>query len=247
MSAPTTTGAVQDRIDAYWTGRAPAYDDHQQRPERRDLDRRAWAEVWSDALPPAPADVLDVGTGSGHVACVLAGLGHRVVGIDLAEGMLERARQHAATLDAPAGPPRFLRGDAVDPALPAGSFDAVVGRYVMWTLREPVDAVRRWMRLLRPGGVVAVVDSTWFPEGIGAGAETGIDAFATAYDEEVRAALPLAQAGSIEATVDVLREAGLADVTVTPLEALLELDRRHGVAPGHEVRLQHLVRGRVAD
>ncbi|MDN4174944.1 class I SAM-dependent methyltransferase [Nocardioides sp. SOB77] len=235
-----TDAPVQERIDAYWTRRAPAYDDHQQRPERRDLDRAAWTEVWRSALPAAPADVLDVGTGSGHVACLLAAAGHRVTGIDLADGMLARAQQHAAGL---ASPPRFVRGDAVDPDLPAGSFDAVVGRYVMWTLREPVAAVRRWARLLRPGGVVAMVDSTWFPEGIGAGAG---DAFAAAYDAEVRAALPLAEAPSIDPTADALRAAGLVDVTVTALEGVLELDRAHGVAPGHEVRLQHLVTGRVA-
>ncbi|WKN47513.1 class I SAM-dependent methyltransferase [Nocardioides sp. Arc9.136] len=236
-----TVPSVQDRIDAYWTRRAPAYDDHQQRPDRRELDRAAWADVWTAALPLAPADVLDVGTGSGHVACLLAALGHRVTGIDLAEGMLERAREHAASLGV-AQPPRFLRGDAVDPDLPAGSVDAVTGRYVMWTLREPVAAVRRWAALLRPGGVVAVVDSTWFPEGVA----TGGEAFTAAYDDDVVAALPLAEARSIDATADVLRAAGLLDVTVTPLTAVLDLDRAHGVAPGHEVRPQHLVTGRVA-
>ncbi|WP_435743095.1 class I SAM-dependent methyltransferase [Nocardioides sp. SYSU DS0663] len=230
--------SVQDRIDRYWTGRAPAYDDHQQRPERRELDRAVWADVWSSVLPAAPADVLDVGTGSGHVACLLASLGHTVTGIDLAEGMLDRAREHAAGL---ARPPRFLRGDAVAPDFPDGSFDAVTGRYVMWTLRDPVAAVRRWAALLRPGGVVAVVDSTWFPEGLDAGGE----AFAAAYDEEVRAALPLAAARSIDETADVLRAAGLDGVEVTALEAVLELDRAHGVAPGHEVRMQHAVSGRV--
>lgn len=222
--------SLQDAINDYWTARAPSYDAYQQRPERRDLDVEAWGRVWSDALPPAPADVLDVGTGSGQVARLLAGLGHRVTGIDLADGMLELAREHAAT---DPRPPRFLPGDAVAPPFAPATFDAVVGRYVMWTLRDPAEAVASWIRLLRPGGVVAMADSTWFTDGLG-----------ELYGERPDAALPLADAPTIDATADVLREAGLTEVSVTPLEEILRLDRTHGVAPGHDVQLQYLLTGR---
>ncbi|WP_139983789.1 class I SAM-dependent methyltransferase [Nocardioides litoris] len=220
---------LQDAINDYWTDRAPSYDAYQQRPERRDLDVDVWGRVWSSALPAAPADVLDVGTGRGHVACLLAGLGHRVTGIDLADGMLEIAREHAARLP---DPPTFRRGDAVAPDLPPASYDAVVGRYVMWTLRDPATAVAGWRRVLRPGGVVAMVDSTWFTEGLG-----------SLYGDRPDATLPLADARSIEEAAQVLREGGLREVTVTPLHEVLELDRAHGVAPGHDVQLQWLLTG----
>lgn len=231
---------AQDRINAYWTERAPSYDEYQQRPDRLAADQEAWSAVWSRALPPGPLDVLDVGTGTGQVAMVLARLGHRVTGIDLAEGMLERAREHAATL---AGGPVIRRGDAVNPDFPAGSFDAITSRYLMWTLREPETAVANWIRLLRPGGTVAVVDSTWFPNGL----ENATEEFAGHYDAEVRAVLPLATATSINQTAAVLDQAGLVDVTVTPLTSIFELDRRYGVAPHHELRMQYLITGRVSD
>jgi ubiquinone/menaquinone biosynthesis C-methylase UbiE len=230
--------SAQDRINAYWTGRAPSYDEYQQRPDRRDADDQAWAEIWAAALPPAPLDVLDVGTGSGQVAMVLAGLGHRVTGIDLSAGMLERARRHAATV--PNGP-AFRLGDAVSPEFPAASFDAVTSRYLMWTLREPETAVANWARLLRPGGTVAVVDSTWFPDGL----DNASEDFAGYYDAEVRATLPLAAATSIDQTAAVLERVGLQRVTVTPLTSIYELDRRHGVAPNHEVQTQYLITGRI--
>ena len=221
---------LQDSINDYWTERAPSYDAYQQRPERRDLDVGVWGRAWSAALPPAPAEVLDVGTGSGHVARLLSGLGHRVTGIDLSPGMLRIAGEHAARDPLP---PRFLAGDAVDPDFPPGSFDAVVGRYVMWTLRDPEAAVARWLRLLRPGGVVAMADSLWFTDGLG-----------DLYGERPEGHLPLADARSIEEVAEVLRRGGLTDVTITPLEEVLELDRTHGVAPGHDVQLQYMLTGR---
>lgn len=222
---------LQDNINEYWTERAPAYDDYQRRPERRDVDADAWARIWTDALPQPAADVLDVGTGSGQVAFLLAALGHRVTGIDLSEGMIERAREHAALVD---DPPTIRVGDAVDPGFADGSFDAVVGRYVMWTLRDPAVAVRNWVRLLRPGGVVAMVDSTWFADGLG-----------NLYGDRPDATLPLADARSIDETASVLERGGLVDVRVMALESILELDRVHGVAPGHDVQLQYLVTGRA--
>jgi len=231
--------SVQDRINDYWSIRAPEYDAYQRRPERADADRAAWREVWGSALGEAPLDVLDLGTGSGYVAFLLAAMGHRVTGVDLADGMLAVAREHAATLPADRAP-AFERGDAVQPPFAAGSFDAVVGRYVAWTLRDTKDAAGHWLTLLRPGGTLALVDSTWYPRGIDASGSDSL--IAGYYDDEVRAALPLHDADSIEATADLVRAAGFVDVTVTPLESLLELDRAYGVAPHHEVQMQYLIR-----
>lgn len=237
------TTAVQDQINDYWSLRAPSYDAYQQRPERRELDRRAWTDVWRCALPRSAYDVLDVGTGSGHVACLLASMGHRVTGIDLAEGMLERAREHAADL---ARPPRFQLGDAVAPDFAPGSFDAVVGRYLTWTLREPERALAAWRELLRPGGRLALVDTAWFPHGWDSSEESRPDEFGAFYDESVRSALPLAEGQTMFGLQELIVQAGFEQVEVHPLHRILELDLELGVAPGHEVRTQYLVTAQVA-
>lgn len=227
---------LQARIDDYWDHRASVYDEAQHTDGRDVVDRHLWGRVWSAALPEAPARVLDLGTGSGHAAFVLASLGHEVTGLDSSTGMLDIARRRAET-GAKGEVPTFVHGDACAPDLPAGGFDAVTSRYLMWTLREPVAALRRWRRLLGPGGVLAVVDSTWFDAGLEGSPPEFVDSYG-----EVMADLPLAEAGSIEATARAVEAAGYSGVTITPLTEVLETDRRLGVAPGHRPRLQYLVR-----
>ncbi|GAB3429415.1 class I SAM-dependent methyltransferase [Actinophytocola sediminis] len=232
------TLAAQDSINRYWSRRADSYDAHQVRQIENPAIRAGWTAVWRRALPAPPARVLDVGTGTGHVSLLLAGLGYDVVGIDLAEGMLARARAKAAVSP---NPPELRLGDAVAPDFPAGSFDVVTSRYVLWTLRMTEQAVRNWRALLTPGGLLAAVDSTWFPAG---GAER-TSSFTETYDSDVLSVLPLAEATSIEATAELVRDAGFTDVTVTPLAEILDLDRRFGVADGHEVQPQFLITGRA--
>jgi ubiquinone/menaquinone biosynthesis C-methylase UbiE/DNA-binding transcriptional ArsR family regulator len=232
---------LQSTLNSYWDGRAAAYDAQQQRDERLRVDHAAWSRVFAAALPEDAVDVLDVGTGSGFLAFLLADQGRRVMGTDLSEGMLAIARDRAAQRAAEGLPaPEFHVGDAVDPDLPPGSLDAVVNRYVMWTLREPATALAHWMRLLRPGGVLAVVDAPWFPYGMQANTTEG---FAQHYSAEVGRHLPLAEASTIDDTVAAVRQAGYLRVTATPLTEILEIDTARGAAPGHHVQLQHLITG----
>ncbi|GGI06210.1 class I SAM-dependent methyltransferase [Egicoccus halophilus] len=243
MTVPASTTGVQDRITAYWDHRADAYDAHQERVQTPPV-RDAWRRIWGEVLPDAPADVLDLGTGTGEVAVLLAGLGHRVTATDLAADMLDIARRRSAGL---AHPPQLQVGDAVAPDLPPASFDVVTCRYVLWTLREPVAALTRWRALLRPGGRLVVVDSTWFPTGIHAEGDRRPDGppeFADFYDPTVAAALPLAEAGSIEPSVRAVRDAGFVDVEVTPLHELERLQRAAAVDSDHTVRLQYRITGR---
>lgn len=232
----TTSPDVQQAMNDYWTVRAAPYDEYQQREDRRDLDLAAWKQIFTDALGTTPLDVLDVGTGSGYVACCIAELGHRVTGIDLAEGMLERAEAHAGRMS---NAPTFVLGDAVAPDFAPGSFDAIVNRYVAWTLREPDTALANWMDVLRPGGTLAVVDASWFAKGLYEGAS---DNFKASYDASVRDALPFAESTTMDAFADKVRAAGFVDVEVIALERLLELDVEFGVAPNHEVIMQYLIR-----
>ncbi|MDT0202839.1 class I SAM-dependent methyltransferase [Nocardioides sp. AE5] len=239
MTTPDTAATVQEKLNEYWTLRAPEYDAYQQEPNRLEENNRAWSEAFAAALPEAPADVLDLGTGSGYVACLLAAMGHRVTATDLSAGMLEQAAKHAADM---VTPPAFAEGDAVAPDFAEHSFDAITNRFLMWTLREPDVALANWRRLLRPGGRLVVVDGTWYPDGMD-GDRTAD--FQRLYDAPVRESLTLATARTIDEVADRIAAAGFSDVEVTPLEAILELDKKYGVAPNHEVVLLHRITGRA--
>jgi SAM-dependent methyltransferase len=105
-----------------------------------------------DLAGDAPARVLDVGCGTGLLACALAARGHRVTGADPAAAMLEVARGRPG-----GGLVRWIEADAA--ALPAGRFDLVVMTGHVFQIltgdsdvRAALGAVRR---CLAPGGRVA--------------------------------------------------------------------------------------------
>lgn len=231
----TTT---QQKLNSYWSIRSEPYDEFQIARDRNQGYRQLWVDLFTEVLPTGPLDILDVGTGSGYIAMLLAELGHRVTGTDLAEDMLERAQQHAARLDTP---PTLAVGDAVTPDFVEGSFDVVTNRYLMWTLREPSRALASWHRLLRPGGMIALVDSPWYKDGF---TNTSNEHFSQYYDEQVREDLPLAHATSIDPTRDMVSGAGFRDVVVTPLHALLEKSLELGLEPRSGGQLQYLVTAR---
>jgi ubiquinone/menaquinone biosynthesis C-methylase UbiE len=41
----------------------------------------------------------------------------------------------------------------------SGSFDLAMSRHLLWTLAHPEAAIDEWMRVLRPGGRLVIVDS----------------------------------------------------------------------------------------
>lgn len=96
--------------------------------------------------------VLDVATGPGYAAERAATRGAHPVGIDIAEGMLALARARQPELD-------FRWGDAEELPFEDGSFDAVVGGFVVNHLPDPERAMEEAVRVLSPGGSVAF--SVW--------------------------------------------------------------------------------------
>ena len=148
-------------IGQYWTRRAPSYTD----VIKKNL-ADGWDQVWADELishfpdgGDRPLRVLDIGTGPGFYAIILARRGYDVTAVDYSEGMLREARRNAGAL---ADKIRFVRMDAQKLAFADGSFDAIVTRNLTWNLPDPAGAYREWMRVLRPGGALVNFDANWY-------------------------------------------------------------------------------------
>lgn len=219
---------VQEAINAYWNLRSASYDAEAGHAIRDEAEVAAWTADLLPLLPPAPADALDVGCGTGFLANLLARLGYRVIGVDAAAKMLDAARARSAGLTAP---PAFVEGDAHAPPLPAESLDIVANRHVLWTLQDPPRAFAAWRRLLRPGGRVLIIDSLWAfgdaQQNPRPGATPWAEAWARLYSPEVRAALPMMDARSLDPALEQLRAASFVEVTVTRLSAVEAYERAH--------------------
>jgi ubiquinone/menaquinone biosynthesis C-methylase UbiE len=111
---------------------------------------------------PSGARVLDACCGSGAsaiAAAELVGSAGFVLGVDLAENLLELARRKAKqrglkNLD-------FRVGDILDLELPEASFDAVVCVFGIFFVPDMQAAVSQLWRLVRPSGMLAI--TTWGP------------------------------------------------------------------------------------
>jgi SAM-dependent methyltransferase len=99
--------------------------------------------------------VLDVGCGSGNMACWIAdqvGPSGSVLGIDNSAGQIEVAREQARSRGL--ANVEFQTADAYSPRLPENSFDLVYCRLVLMHLTQPADAMRSMRSLVKSGGTV---------------------------------------------------------------------------------------------
>ncbi|MFD8548257.1 class I SAM-dependent methyltransferase [Streptomyces sp. NPDC059649] len=141
---------------AYWEAAAETFDDEPDHGLRDPAVRAAWAARLREWLPAGPAEVLDLGCGTGSLALLAVEQGHRVLGVDRSARMIERARVKLTGRDAV-----FLVGDAAEPPVGERRFDVVLVRHLLWALPDPAAALRRWAALLRPGGRLVLVEGRW--------------------------------------------------------------------------------------
>lgn len=117
---------------------------------------KSWCELILSMAPhQGKLNILDVGTGPGFFSVILSAAGHQLTGIDISAPMLEQARNNAKLFGVT---PEFFLMDSQNPTFPQAHFDMIISRNVVWCMEKPYEAYKNWRELLKPGGVVLVID-----------------------------------------------------------------------------------------
>lgn len=153
--------------------------------------------------------VLDVACGTGALtlaAAEIVGQEGSVVGLDANLEMLAVARRKSEQIE-------WLEGRAEALPLPDKEFDAVVSQFGLMFFDDRPRALGEMMRVLKPGGrlAVAVFDKVENSPGYNAFAQLLDRLFGTEVGDALRAPFILGDAGLLK---DICREAGIVDARV---------------------------------
>jgi SAM-dependent methyltransferase len=151
-SQPNGPGAIENlksRLQQTWT--AGDYD-------RFSRYMEDGARQYYERLEIVPgAKVLDVGCGSGQLALMASRDGFDTTGVDIAENLIERARERATAEGLSA---RFEVGDAESLPYRGASFDVVVSLIGAMFAPRPELVARELLRVCVPGGTIAMANWT---------------------------------------------------------------------------------------
>lgn len=195
------------------------------------IGRRA-AEDADFLLPHIrPGDrLLDLGCGPGGITRGLAAAAApaQTVGLDIEPRLLSRARD-----DAEGAPITWIRADATALPFADGAFDIVFAHTLLMHLAAPQRVLAEWARVLRPGGLMALVDADWGTEVLHPSLPT--------LDAVLLAGIPAARAGGMEPLFgrrhpELFARAGFE---------VLDISQKAAIATGAEA-IAHHVAGRIA-
>lgn len=136
---------------------------HGERELRRlTLQAEYWGDFTLDVLKRAGLGVgmrvLDLGSGAGDVsmlAASLVGPGGHVLGVDRSIESVERAMLRASASELTNV--EFIAAE-ISSFDPPGTYDAIIGRYVLMYLADPAAVLRRLTRALSAGGILAFME-----------------------------------------------------------------------------------------
>ena len=217
---------MKEKIKEYWDWRGESYDKSPGHYYRTEEAKRAWINLLRETLDGENLRILDVGTGTGFLAILLAELGHKVTGIDMAEGMLKVAKKKAKNLKID-----FMIGDAENLMFEDNEFDCVVSRHLLWTLPNPEKAIKEWVRVAKDK--VVVIDGKWHDGSTVSNIRQLIwkmkmlisyGRIGYHYKKEIRKNLPYADGIKPEDVVNMFRSYGLSNISIQDISYIRKID-----------------------
>ena len=203
--------------------------------ERLDRILAPYGDAALEAAAAKPGEAaLDIGCGAGGTTLALAAgvqPGGRVVGIDISEPLIVRARERAAAVALPID---FRLEDASRAALPTAAFDLLFSRFGVMFFDTPSAAFRHMRTALKPGGRLAFIcwrsaaENDWAKLPIAA-----LRGIVPIPDSDPNTPGPYAF-GDRARLEGILAEAGFTDIAIQPFDAPLI----YGVGASREAALE---------
>lgn len=171
----------EDQAQEYFAQHADTWDELRR---LHSSDERVEEELVAVLAGSPIGRVLDIGTGTGRIAELLAGEAEHVIALDKSPAMLRLARARLQNI----GTERvtMVQGDFASLPVDSASVDTVLFHQVLHFAQNPIQALTEAARVNRPGGRVVIVD------------------FAAHQREELRERFAHARLGFTDAQIDSL-------------------------------------------
>jgi ubiquinone/menaquinone biosynthesis C-methylase UbiE len=196
---------IKNKIREWWDDPNQNYDGFVGHGVNSKVERELWGNEIAQLLGHKQnPKILDIGTGTGFLALLLAGMGYGVTAVDWSMTMMQKAKEKAKASQIPV---QFEVQDAESLTFPDAAFDAVVSRHVLWTLADPFRASKEWVRVIKPGGMVI----TDIPR-------QGSNSGKHHYGDEIAKKLPLGNGADPEEIISMFKEAGLTNLNLKLME-----------------------------
>lgn len=119
-------------------------------------DRARLEKLVHSIRPFSDARVLDVATGPGYLAGAFASVCKLVIGIDLTQAALFRARAHQQSQRV--DHLHFVNANARGIPFGDDTFDIVVSRFAVHHFEQPISVLADMARVCKSGGIIAIQD-----------------------------------------------------------------------------------------
>jgi ubiquinone/menaquinone biosynthesis C-methylase UbiE len=227
---------LKEKISRNWDESAALFDQQYGHGLKSEYEKTAWVETLKELVGQDRRRILDVGTGTGFLALLLAELGYQCTGVDLSQEMLKqaqkKARQAGMKID-------FSLGDAEKLPFDNGTFDVIINRHLLWTLTQPKAALKEWVRVLNPGGKVIIIDGIWNRAGVLSKLRRLLGNSLVAliegrnpwkghgrYEKAIQKKLPFMGGANPNDIRQLMESAGLTKVRIEPLNKVVEAQKK---------------------